>query len=167
MPNGSTDSLREYTQEVLFDLVMLPHEWKNTFLARSRSERKDGRYHDVWEMLKALSFEWSQELWNHYSPLFSTGLQIIVDKGERSMMMHGQVIPIGMKLVLMRTMRTLRMESSVYLHLPQIVTLDTKVDMNPMITGRFQAVFDALAALSTTAERHRKAAADGAEQIVG
>ena len=158
MPNGSEGTLREYTQEVLQELGLIPHAWKNVYFTirpGGWSERTGQTFADVWEMLEAEELKYTDAVWQAFMPLFRISLDEVIDRLERTYVLHADVIPVRMKIALVRTVRTLRTEQAAYSLLPSYIAQCG--DQDKMFTFRFKSVFHSFTIFCRLADSQRSA----------
>ena len=156
----------EYQQQVLLEVSLTPHDWKLAYMALYPGHFRDTNYSsgerggDVWDMMsEEAKHLYSTDEWRRYIPLFDRSIKAVSNRLERLLMAHGGVIPVNIKLAIMRTCSQLEVERSVYLQLPQIVGLFEDKDL--AFAMRFKEAIRALAHLSHEAEGKRKSMVSG------
>jgi hypothetical protein len=147
-PNGDAETT-EYRLQVLLELGLLPHAWKLKLfslypggfeaIARLLAEKKG----DIWDSLKTIQFNYSQEEWQRYLPLFTETASRVVDSIDHILAVHGEAVPARLKTSALRLSRIIDCERAVYLHTP-LIFRDYGGD-NRCFEMRFSSVIDGLA----------------------
>jgi hypothetical protein len=107
----------EYRQEVLLELALACHDWKNTYIALQPRNLLNvtGNFKDVWDLLiEAGRHEDSAEEWNKYQPLFDGSIDRVSGSLRSIVTCHSDVIPVALKTLVIRTIRQLSVEQTVY-----------------------------------------------------
>lgn len=142
-------ALHEYAIEALLDVSLAPHHWKNQYLALypGHFQQTDFEGGDVWDLLESEGkHTYSGEQWQKYLPLFTNSITEVVGRLERLLLLHSTVIPVGVKLAILRANRSLRTEQSSYRMLPTIA--DHVPDVDVFFGHRFKSVVETLATLA-------------------
>jgi hypothetical protein len=137
-PPSIGDESREYQIEVLLDLSLVPHIWKNCYLALNsrafeNTERANG---DIWDAIsERVQHQYSEDEWQRYRPLFDGSITEVINRIDRLIMLHPEVIPNELKIKAIRTTRRLEVERSAYLMTPLLI--ETVEDRDLFFTYRF------------------------------
>ena len=160
LPENARDSL-QYRQQVLLEISLIPHSWKNDYMALYpghfrnvdySTKRDDG---DVWDMMtKVAIHKYSMEEWTKYSPLFNEAIKGIIERLEGLLTTYGDVVPVQIKLVILKTNSKLQVERTAYFSLQQ-TDLFKEGGMDVFFSMRFQEVIKTLANLSRLADAER------------
>lgn len=155
-PQLSEEGDREYQIEVLLDLSLAPHMWKNHYLslnpaAIEASEESSG---DIWDAIsKSVNHEYSEQEWERFRPLFARSIPEVISRIDRLIMLHSEAIPTELKIEAIRTTRQLEVERSAYLMTPAL----TKRAENPdlFFTYRFTEMGKVLGRFSRAVDEFR------------
>jgi len=108
-PGGDKGQFIEYQQQVLLEIGLVPHIWKNHYMALYPGQFRDTGYNsgesggDVWDMLTEVAIHgYSAEEWKKYLPLFSTTTSKVITQLDRLLSAHGSAIPVSVKLAVLR-----------------------------------------------------------------
>jgi hypothetical protein len=150
LPEAPAREMEEYRQEVLLELSLACHEWKNAYIALQPRDLQSvtGNFKDAWDLLiEAGRHEDSAEEWNKYQPLFDEAINRVISNLRSILACHGDVVPVVLKTLMIRTMRQLFVERTVYKFFGPA---QTSVKM------RTQEVLGALATLARAADAGTK-----------
>lgn len=149
-------------QRVLLEISLIPHRWKNHYMARYPGQFREGTfsrtqdYRDVWEMLlDVMKHAYSQHSWREYLALFTDGIREVVEALERIVMMHGGDLSSAMKLTILQANSQLRVESEVYRTLPQLIEKCGVEGSDGLFLERFKSTLRVLMDLSRLADELR------------
>jgi len=146
-PETAARETEEYCQEVLLELSLACHEWKNAYIdfQPRNLEIVTGNFKDVWDRLMDAGQhdEESAEEWNKYHPLFDQSINRVISNLRSILTCHGDVVPARLKTLVIRTVRQLTVERLVY---ELLGPTQTSVKM------RTQGVIRALAMLARAAD---------------
>jgi len=109
--------LEEYRQEVLLEISLTCHLWKNSYMALYPGNFRGvtGDFTDVWEMLiETAVHEDSEKELEKYHSLFDTEIDLVTDELDSLLMTHGDVVPTRLKTLVIRTIRQLKVEKNVF-----------------------------------------------------
>jgi hypothetical protein len=157
-PHGSSGTLREYTQEVLLDINLITYEWKNAYLSlhpQGWADRGGRHFKDVWEMMASDPHEYSLAEWQRYVPIFDGVVIYIIDRLERVLMVHSQVISIDVKILVLRTARELKTARASYLTF--LTTVPFVDNPTEFLEIEFKEIIRALSYLADFTDQRRKA----------
>jgi hypothetical protein len=127
----------EYQQEVVLHIGLAPHGWKNHYM-----DLYPGHFHhsgydsaqrggDVWDMLSEVAeHRYSIDEWNKYMSLFDDAINRVQFRLDSILSSHGDVVPVSLKLAVLRTNSQLEVNRGVYLRLPQIIRITGNADGN-------------------------------------
>jgi hypothetical protein len=160
--NGEQGLLIEYQQQVLIEIALIPHAWKNHYIILYPGQFQDSGYNslgkggDVWDMITEVAVhQYTYDEWMKYLFLFDDIIKHVTGRLEAILMAHGEVIPIRIKLATMRTISQLDVQRSVYLQLPQLINLfGNKSDA---FATQFKETVRSLSSLSRLADKECKA----------
>lgn len=146
LPHTSTRELEEYRQEVLLELSLACHEWKNHYIALYPGHFQDqnDRVEDVWErLIKTGTHVDGENEWDKYRPLFTEAIDRTIKHLHTILDSYGDGVPISLKTLVIRTVRQLKVEAFVFqLFGPHGTCLNS----------RFEGVVRALAMLARSAD---------------
>ncbi|MCH8148028.1 MAG: hypothetical protein IH987_08555 [Planctomycetes bacterium] len=126
-----------------------PGHFRNT--EYSSAERSG----DVWDMLSEFAHhKYSVEQWKKYHSLFDVGITNVAQQLEGLLPAHGDVVPVTVKLAVLRTTSQLMGERRSYQQLPQIIEISPGGD-DSLFAERFKAVIRSLSSLARTADQQR------------
>jgi len=161
-PGGKKAQLIEYQQQVLLEIALAPHAWKNHYIVLYPGHFRDTGYSsaerggDVWDMLTEVAIHrYSVEEWKKYLSLFDAAISNVIARLDRLLTAHGSTIPVNIKLAVLRTNSQLEGERSVYLHLPEIINMFG--DEDTAFAARFKETIKKLSSLARFADQERKA----------
>jgi len=151
LPERSPVEVDEYRQEVLLELSLVCHGWKNTYMALYSghfAEEPAGRkFADAWDLLETGIHQDSEDEWKRYLPLIDTAIDLVIKNLQTVLSCYGGIVPLPLKILTIRTIRQLTTERAVYKLLgPHATSVQTRI----------QGVLRALAMLSRTAEAGTK-----------
>lgn len=153
--NSEEVELVRYRREVLLQLSLIPHEWKNAYINLYPGGFKESGecvYVDVWDkMINTLEHVYSNEAWKRYLPLFEHYIPEFTRNVNTILSSHGDVIPTRMKTIVLRVTSALRGEKRAYLFLPQMMKNFPDADSSAFAM-RFQASLEVLALLDRKAK---------------
>lgn len=149
-PNSTAREIEEYRQEVILEISLACHSWKNAYMALYPGNFRSitGNYKDVWDLLIEYGVhENTEEEWKNYFSLFNESIDTFIDSARSLLSSHSNVLPVPLKTLTIRTIRQLLCERTVYRYLdPQ----------NVSIKMRIQGVLQALASLARSAGQQSK-----------
>ncbi len=152
----------EYQQQMLLQIGLAPHAWKVHYMTLYPGHFHDSGYSsiehggDVWDMLSEVAeHHYSINEWKKYLPLFDDAIRVVVSGLDRLLSAHGDVVPVSVKLAIMRTNSQLDLERSVYLQLPHIISMFS--NENRTFVERFKETIKPLSSLARMADNERKA----------
>jgi len=153
----STTQHREYTQEVLLDISLACHSWKNQYMALYPGHFRDvggvKKYGDVWDMLRdAPNHKFTEQEWDRYLPLFKHSVVQVISRLEQIVAQHHDVIPTEVKTLLIREIRQLLVERDVYVSVAK--ELATGNDM--FFAVRFLSILGSLSNIDRLVKQTRK-----------
>ncbi len=159
-PGGEPALVIEYQQQVLLDVVLAPHIWKNHYMGLYPGHfegcSSSGGRGDIWDALVDCAVhKYSLDEWKKYVPLFDGSITHVVDVLQRLLTAHGSVVPTSIKLAILRTSSLLDRERSLYLRLPGIIERFFD-DANGLLAERFRAVIRSLSSLARMADNERR-----------
>ena len=132
------DRQKALTKSLLLEISKIPHEWKNGYMAIYPGQFAEGTfertkdYTDVWDMMADVaSHQYSEKEWERYTLLFSKGIERVIDRLERVIMMFHDEIPTTVKLAMLRTNSQLGSESQVYQLVPRLAQAPHFSDSSP------------------------------------
>lgn len=156
----SGNTLEDLTKAVLMELSLIPHEWKNNYMGLYPGHFADGTYErnrdytDVWEMMSDVAdHSFSKEEWLRYRPLFTVGINQVVDRIDRTVTAYGGGIPDSIKLVALRATSALRFEARTYDLV--LVLVNSNPDMADLFSRSFRNVLAILSDVSRSASKER------------
>ena len=152
----------EYQQQVLLHIGLAPHAWKVHYMSLYPGHFRDSGYSsaercgDVWNMLSEVAtHRYSANEWNKYVPLFDSTINGVASRLDSLLSSHGEVVPTPVKLAVLRTNSQLEVERSVYMQLPQIISLFG--DEDSAFAARFTETIRPLSSLARMADNERQA----------
>lgn len=158
-PGGDSAIEIEYQQQVLLEIGLAPHLWKNQYMAlfpgnfQNCGSNKHGG--DIWDTLLEFGVnKYSLPEWEKYFSLFDRTIPVVVNILQRLLAAHGQHVPTKVKLTILRTISQLEMERSVYIQLLQIIAISPGGN-DSLFAERFRAVIRALLVLARTSDHER------------
>ncbi len=161
-PGGEKGQFIEYQQQVLLEIGLVPHAWKNQYMVLYPGHFRDTGYSsvesggDVWDMLTEVAIHrYSAEEWKKYFPLFDVAISNVIAQLDRLLTAHGSAIPINIKLAVLRTNSQLEVERSFYFMLPKII--NTFGDEDTAFAAQFKETIKTLSSLARFADQERKA----------
>ena len=136
--------------------------WKVRYMALYPGHFRDidyssaGRLEDVWDMLSTVAVHrYSVDEWKKYLSLFDGAINNVFKRLDGILAAHGNVVPVVVKLAVLRTSSQLLAERSFYLALPQIISM--LGDKNSAFAMRFTGVIRPLSSLARSADKEREA----------
>ena len=154
--------LFEYKQQVLLEIALAPHAWKIHYMALYPGQFRHTGYSsaesggDVWDMLTEVAIHrYSAEEWKKYLPLFDAAISNVIAQLDRLLTAHGSVIPVNIKLAVLRTNSQLEVNRSFYFMLPKII--NTFGDEDTAFATQFKETIKKLSSLSRLADQERTA----------
>ena len=161
-PDGDQALEIEYQLQVLLEISLAPHAWKNHYMRlypchfSGVNYSSGDRRGDVWDMLsECATHRYSDDEWKKYIPLFDGAINGVVARLNSILFAHGDVVPVLIKLAILRTNSQLGMERSVYPQLPQIISMVGGEDS--LFAARFKATIKPLSSLARLADKERRA----------
>lgn len=162
---GGDQSLEtEYQQQVLLEISLAPHAWKNHYMRlypghfHGLNYSSADRGGDVWDMLsECATHQYSIDEWKKYVPLFDGAIKCVVARLNGILVAHGDVVPVAIKLAALRDNSQLESEGYVYLQLPGLVRWVDDSAKNTMFAARFQGAIVRLSSIARLADQERKA----------
>lgn len=145
LPKSGQSEMVEYCQEVLLEVSLACHAWKNDYIDiyPDHFRNKLDESKDVWDLLiNSGKHEDSVEEWTQYRSLFAESIEKVDDRLRTILSCHGEAIPANLKTLIMRTLRKLSVEGIVFEKFGPAGT---------SVTSRIQGVLGALANLARTA----------------
>ncbi len=146
-PDANARLIEEYREEVLLELSRVCHSWKIHYMDAYPGgfQNDTGGYRgDVWELLARCGVHTdSAEEWERYHHLFKNSVPEVVANFQDVLTAHGQVIPVALKTLTIRTIRQLEVEADVYEFFGPGQTC---------ISARIKGVLRSLAALARAVE---------------
>ena len=150
------DDRREYVDEVLLEISLVCHGWKNFYMSLYPGNFQNTGYKgdNVWDLLSKIGkHKYSEEEWRRYLPLFDPELQKTIDRLEGKVMLHSEVIPTNIKLAILRTNRQLGTELFMYTQISIFLTYFK--DMDDFFSLRFREVIRVLSNLNRIVDREK------------
>ena len=166
-PVGDKTQLIEYEQQVLLEISLAPHIWKGHYMClhpepfrfTGPSSAEPGR--DIWDMMAEIAeHRYSHNEWKKYHSLFDAAITTVTERLQDLVVAHGDVVPVPIKLAVLRTTSQLVFERSVYLQIPQLIIISPGGE-DSTFHGRFLAVTKILAALARAVDQQRSELAPG------
>lgn len=159
LPNGDQNTFIEYEAEVHLEIKLTCHYWKNRYMNLYPGILEDeSEYSDMWNRIEPIGKHTYSELeYKKYLPLFDKAIEVLIDKFQKIIMMHSDVIASEVKILLMRTIRQLEGERYFYMSLPSTWDLFSNTNINAdkifqskneSFKHRFSAVISVLSNLS-------------------
>jgi hypothetical protein len=136
----------EYRREVLLELSVACHRWKNAYAALQPPalHANPGSYKDAWDVLiNEGRHQDSPDEWTEYQPLFRDEIDRTIAAINSVLSCHASVIPPSLKTTAIRTIRQLFTEQSVFINLGPDQT---------SVKARSKGVLEALATLACDAD---------------
>lgn len=129
-PSGTEPEIVEYRQEVLLQLSLLPHEWKNGYIGSYPGHFLNTGYAgSIWDMMvERAVHRYDVDEWRRYKPLFDEGLLEVSRGIEQILSTYGDAVPSKVKLAALRTTQALGIERTGYLTLPSITSHIPDID---------------------------------------
>jgi hypothetical protein len=163
LPQDDFRKLCEYQHEVMLEISLVCQEWAHTYLTHTKGtmiflEPKENQTLSYLE--KNCSYTHSKGTWERLHPLANEFLKPTVDRLEKILLLHSQVIPVGMKTQLLRNLRWLSNFPTTYNFMFMGGELVRGLDPEgeePVIT--FKGVFQALRILDDEARQVRDSTA--------
>lgn len=160
-PQSKVDQELELQQEVLLQITLIPHSWKNHYMSLypgSFMGDSDRKFESIWDKMREEGeHPNTEEEWRNYRSLFDHALTHVMDRLERMLTAYGEVIPINVKLAVLRTNLHLRTCQRAYWIFPQMArTVGYETNFLP---GLFRDVIKALASLDRLASEERRSKA--------
>lgn len=164
-PGGDHDHQIEYQQQVLLEVGLAPHAWKVHYMAEYPGHFKNTYYSsveckgDVWDMLLEFSqHKYSIEEWKKYHSLFDVGITNVTQQLDGLLASHSDVIPVVVKLAVVRTTSQLMRERSIYQQLPTIMQISLGGE-DSLFLECFKTVIRYLSSFARSADQQRDALA--------
>ncbi len=161
-PGGAQALEIEYQLQVLLEIGLAPHPWKVHYMTLYLGHFRDTGYSsaerggDVWDMLSEFAVHrYSLDEWKKYVSLFDGTINGVIAQLNRILAAHGNVVPVSIKLAILRTSSQLEVERSIYLQLPQIISMFD--DEDGAFAARFTGTISPLSSLARLADKARKA----------
>ncbi|MCH8149149.1 MAG: HNH endonuclease [Planctomycetes bacterium] len=168
-PGGDQALKFEYQQQVLLNISLAPHAWKVHYIALYPGHFRDNEYSsakrhgDIWDMLSEFgSHRYSVDQWKKYVSLFDDAINGVIAQLNGILAAHGNVVPISIKIAILRTNSQLEAERSVYLQLPQIISMIGGEDS--LFAGRFTQTTRPLSSLARLAAEECEALESATQQ---
>lgn len=152
----TVDKHSEYEREVLLEIGMACHKWKNEYLKVFQTS--DNKKQDIWEvMLETVNYEYSKANWEENKYLFDEMIDRVTQRLEFICAFYGDALDDEIKALIVREVRMLRVEQTVYGVIPDLLAT-TKVSQtnefkNGIFSARFQSAIKSLAKLARRVER--------------
>lgn len=158
-PGGDSALKIEYRQQLLLEIGLTPHIWKNHYMrlfpGHFNNCKPTKPHADIWDVLLESGVSaYSQSEWEKYYPLFDRTIIEVVDTLHRLLAAHGQFIPVKIKLLILRSSSQLETERSVYLQLLQIIQI-SRGEENSLFIGRFRSTINILSVLAKISDEER------------
>ncbi len=163
LSSGGNQALSiEYQQQVLLEIGLAPHAWKMHYMTLYPGHFEDTGYSsaerggDVWDALSECAVHrYSVDEWKKYVSLFDVAIKHVITQLNGILAAHGKVVPVSIKLAILRTNLQLEVERSVYLQLPQIISMFG--DEDSAFAARFRETIRPLSSFARLADKERKA----------
>jgi hypothetical protein len=137
LPPTSAHEMEEYKREVLLDLTLACHAWKNNYIDLQPGIllTTPNSLGDVWDwLIDAGHHQESAEEWKKYRPLFDESINTAINTLQTILACHGGVISPDLKIIVIRTVRQLSVERKVFTFGP------TAGDLKPRAEGVLRAL---------------------------
>lgn len=151
----------EYQQQVLLEIRLAPHTWKVHYMTLYPGHFQNTGYSsaerggDVWDMLSEFPVHrYSVDEWQKYVSLFDDAIMAVIARLNGILTAHGNVVPVSLKLAIMRSNSKLEVERSVYLQLPQIINRFS--DEDSTFAMRFTETIKPLSSLARFRDKERR-----------
>ncbi len=161
-PGGDQALSIEYQQQVLLEIMLAPHAWKVHYMTLYPGHFRDTGYSsserggDVWDMLlECAMYRYSVDEWNKYVSLFDRAINRVIAQLNSLLAAHGDVVPVSIKVAILRTNSQLETQRSVYLQLPQIISI--LGDEDSAFAAQFTGTIRPLSSLARLVDKERKA----------
>ncbi len=151
-PGGDEAEATEYEQLVRLHIGLVPHRWKNYYMClypghfNDRGSGPGSGGGSIWDVLaKVAVHRYSVNEWRKYLPLFDGGIEDVTSQFNRLLASHGEVVPVSMKMAILRMNSELDMQRSLYMQFPQLVAVLGDADV--AFAARFRETLKALSSL--------------------
>lgn len=141
-PGGEKGLLLEYRYQILLDLFMAAHRWRDRYTSLWPDEQAASYYEkglhlaNYWSNLADYApKKYSEAEWKRYLPLFDRTNESVAVQIERIISVHSEGTPTRIKLAVIRLASRLRGERLAYRDLPRIVT-------DPRVVGHKDLFFE-------------------------
>ena len=116
LPQKDQQDQSEYHQEVILEVSLACHGWKNSYMALypGHFRHVKGNFTDIWETLQSGSHAETPEEWSHYQPLFQEEIPVVVNNLQQILACHAEALPVKLKTLVLRTIRQLQVEGMIY-----------------------------------------------------
>jgi len=150
LPETPARDVEEYRQEVLLELSLACHHWKNDYIDLQPRDLQNvtGSFRDAWDLLiEAGRHEDTSDEWQKYQSLFDDLINSVNSNLRSILTCHSDVIPAAIKTLVIRTIRQLSVERRVYKFFGPART---------SVKSRAEGVLRALATLARAADAGTK-----------
>lgn len=160
-PAASEPESLEFYQEILLEISLSCHDWKNLLLSvagpPALSELEGDK--DVWDSLSRFELpDYSKEAWEKFQVVFDHGLHSLSRRIENLILFCTEGVPRTLRPSLMRSSRQLFVQRRAYAQVPKLKNIVE--DLNPFFKLRVSDVIKTLTSVSRLADKTRKAIAD-------
>ncbi len=147
----------EITADLLQELIMVCHSWKNDYISLYPGHFKDvqpsDKPRDVWEMFQIeVNHTYSDEEWSRYAPLFNPGIRDLVVRFDRLASVWSEYLDDDVKHMLLKTPSQLQNQARFYVvtRLPEV-----REGADILFTNDFKGTLRLLGDLSRELDRRR------------
>jgi len=147
--------------DVLQKLSLLPHSWKNEYMAiypghfAKGTYTENNSYADVWEMFNdVVSHSYSESEWEKYLALFASSLPTLIEKLERIVLIWGEYLDDHTKHLVFKLCS--RLETQVRTYSVIIILSRRDMNMDTMFNQQFIDTLKMLGEFSITMDKQRK-----------
>jgi hypothetical protein len=152
---------REFASEVFLEASLDCHSWKVWYMSLYRSDfpgAETGSFRDVWDaMIHLWQHEYNENLWKHFLPLFTEGVEDVQLRFDRLIQLFPDVLPYEFRSQLLRAHRELNTIRHSYLWVPDTLRRHAdKADPNLVFNSRFSRMIELLRDVAREADRRRK-----------
>jgi Effector-associated domain 7 len=140
---GTENKRSEYEREVLLEISLACHKWKNEYLTTVQAV--DDKKQDIWEaMLNNISYKYSKTEWKAKKYLFDEIVDQVTQRLEFICASYGDAIDNETKAIIVREVRVLRVQQFVYGVIPKLITTAKVSPTNEIKNGFFSVPFHAV-----------------------
>ncbi len=145
LPVNKNENPKELFSEVLLEISLACHGWKNVLLDISVGHLKNFNATNIWEALKQQVPDYSEENYKKYLPLFTTEIEKVNAELYEIMNAFQDVLPHEYRVLLIRARRQLYTEAYTYKRIPTLIgILGAVVDKAALFDQRFIGVIRVL-----------------------